>query len=139
MIRRALLAALLIATVALAAPWPGDAQVVDVIDGDTIAVKLSTGQRVNVRIVGIDTPELARRGKPAQPGAEAAKARLTELIGGKTVRLEYDALSNREDKYGRQLCYVELDGRDIGLQLLREGHAKVMMRYAFTRFGAYAS
>ncbi len=63
---------LAVAAIASAAEWPGAAKVVKVIDGDTIVVTLSTGQQAHVRIVGIDTPEFARHGKPTQPGAEAA-------------------------------------------------------------------
>ena len=117
---------------------PGNATVTQVIDGDTIVVNLAaTGQLVHVRIVGIDAPEMARNGKPEQPGAEAARKRLGELVGGKSVYLTYDGFSNREDRYGRQLCYVSIDGIDVGLQLIKDGLARVMPRYAFQRFQIY--
>jgi len=132
-----LLLLLALVTCAFAAEWPGEATVQSVTDGDTIVVKLRTAQTVHVRVVGIDTPELGRDGRKDQPGAVAAKNRLTELVKGRTVNLVYDALSNREDRYGRQLCYVELDGRDIGLQLLVEGHAALMTRFAFARYDLY--
>jgi micrococcal nuclease len=47
-------------------------KVVWVLDGDTYDVKLSSGKKVRVRILGIDTPELAHNGEPEQPDAQAA-------------------------------------------------------------------
>ena len=92
---------------------------------------------VIVRIVGIDTPELARRGKPAQPGAVEATDWLRDRITGKRVTLTHDPLSNREDKYGRVLAYVDLDGCDIGLEMVRAKYAKRYDRFAFARWGGY--
>jgi len=120
--------------------WPRYATVTRVIDGDTIKATLeSTGQTVTVRIVGIDTPELARRGKPAQPGAVEATDWLRDRITGKRVTLTHDPLSNREDKYGRVLAYVDLDGDDIGLEMVHAKLAKRYDRFAFARWSRYGS
>ena len=64
--------ALLVAHVTLAQGRHTTAHVTRVIDGDTIAVTLANGEPATVRLLGIDTPELARAGRAAEPFAEAA-------------------------------------------------------------------
>lgn len=96
--------------------------VVAVIDGDTIKVK--TGDHVQrVRVLGINAPELAHDGKPAQCGGEAARTALDRMIYRKTVALQRDPRSDDVDRYGRLLRYVSLDGTDVGLAMIRSGHA----------------
>ena len=57
------------------------AKVARIIDGDTFV--LSDSQRV--RMLGIDTPELERNGKSAEPFSDSAKALTKQLIDGKTI------------------------------------------------------
>ncbi len=77
-------------------------QVVRVIDGDTIQVCCVFGDRVTVRYVGIDTPEIHHPMKGVEPyGMEAAEAN-RKLVDGKTVRLEFDV--QEQDRYGRLLA-----------------------------------
>jgi endonuclease YncB( thermonuclease family) len=78
---------------------PVNAAVVEVIDGDTIAVKahvwLGIDVSSRVRIRGIDTPELRSRCAEEKAIAEAARQRLATLAGS-IVRLANVA----DDKYG---------------------------------------
>ncbi|HET8727710.1 MAG TPA: thermonuclease family protein [Alphaproteobacteria bacterium] len=104
---------------------PVVAEVLEVIDGDTLAVRAHVwlGQTVEtrVRLTGIDTPEL-RGGCDAEKAlAERARRTLAALIGGRPVRLrdiEYD-------KYGgRVLARVETaDGIDPQKPLVAAGLA----------------
>ncbi len=99
---------------------PREARVVRVIDGDT--AELAGGARV--RFLGIDAPELAKDGRPAEPGAQQAKDYVAALLQGKTVRLEYDR--ERYDRYGRLLAYLYLpDGTMVNLAVVRRGLARV--------------
>lgn len=82
------------------------------VDGDTIT--LSTGE--TVRFIGIDTPE---RGVC---GYKEATAALKKIVGGKPVVLAGGARDDH-DKYGRILRYVSVDGKDVGLQMIRTGWA----------------
>lgn len=82
------------------------------VDGDTI--KVSTGE--TVRFIGIDTPE---RG---QCGYKDATAALKKLVDGKPVELAGGARTDR-DRYNRILRYVSVDGKDVGLQMIRSGWA----------------
>jgi micrococcal nuclease len=102
-------------------------KVTRVVDGDTIDVRLTSGKRERVRLIGIDTPEL----RPAECYATEAKSRATALALGKTVRLRGDPTQDTRDRYRRLLAYVSLaNGTDVGRTLLAGGFAKV---YVFER------
>jgi len=95
-----------------------------IFDGDTFRTR--SGERV--RLLGINTPEIAHNAQAEQPYAKQAKRRLTQLIQGKTVRLRLD--KEKKDKYGRTLAQIYLrDGRWVNDILVAEGLAHV---YTFT-------
>src|SRR4051794_17899592 len=101
----------------------GEAHVVRVIDGDTIVVRLSSGEE-HVRLIGIDTPETHKPGTPVECFGPEAAARMTALLPeGSTVRLERDA--EARDRYGRLLAYVYRlsDGMFVERTMLDEGLA----------------
>jgi len=105
------------------------ARVVKIIDGDTIIVKFEGGER-SVRLLGIDSPELGKDGSPPEYAAHEAKKFLEKLILGKKVRLRFDL--EREDRYGRLLCYVySSDGTLVNELLVREGLALVISGFSF--------
>ncbi len=83
-----------------------------VVDGDTI--RLANGRYV--RLIGIDTPEVGR------PYYQAAKRNLDRLIGARIQLVNPVSVDDR-DHYGRQLRYVQSNGRDTGLAQLRIGYA----------------
>lgn len=98
-----------------------DYVVVDVVDGDTIKVKLEGEGVKTVRLIGIDTPETSHPSKPVQCFGKEATEQLKALLLNKTVVLEKD--SSEVDRYGRQLRYVYLDGDFINEKMVREGYA----------------
>jgi micrococcal nuclease len=101
---------------------PREALVTQVKDGDSLV----TDTGADVRLLGIDAPELEKEGRPAQFLAHKARAVLDELIRGKRVRLEYDQL--RYDHYGRLLAYVFLpDLTLVNAEMLRRGLAHVYL------------
>ncbi len=61
--------------------------VVRVIDGDTIHLNIN-GKTEKVRIIGLDTPEVHHPSKPVQCFGREASRKMTELVGGKQVRIE---------------------------------------------------
>lgn len=93
-----------------------------VIDGDTIEV-LIDNKKYKVRYIGIDTSEPASFGKPAGLFAEEASAKNSELVLGKTVRLEKDV--SETDRYDRLLRYVYVGDLFINAELVRTGYAQV--------------
>jgi endonuclease YncB( thermonuclease family) len=78
-----------------------------VIDGDTFEITPEwawEGQKGNtVRPKGYDAPEVS------QPGYEAAKTKLQELILNKEV----DLIKPIAITYGRLLCEVQYEGKDL--------------------------
>jgi len=97
-----------------------------VVDGDTILLQ----NRTRVRLIGIDTPELARDDQPAEPLAEAAKDWLADRLRGETVRLEFDI--ERFDQYDRTLAYVYLQDSLINEELIQQGFSRAETRYPFS-------
>lgn len=107
-------------------------KVVNIVDGDTIHVRLPGGQEERVRFIGVNTPE--SQGKVEPYGKEAA-AYTQRRLSGRTVYLELDV--GERDKYGRLLAYVWLepprDGSEaevrakmFNAELLLNGYAQVM-------------
>ncbi len=96
--------------------------VVSVTDGDTFKVRIA-GKTEVVRIVGMNTPETVDPRKAPECFGKEASNKLKLLLTGKTVELEMDATQSDRDRYGRLLRFAFLDGKDIGLQMIREGYA----------------
>jgi len=99
-----------------------EAEVVRVIDGDTIEVDID-GNLYKVRYIGIDTPETVHPTKGEEPYGIEASNKNKELVGGKTIRLEKDV--SETDKYGRLLRYVYVDDLFVNAELVRLGYAQV--------------
>jgi micrococcal nuclease len=102
-----------------------NARVVRDVDGDTI-VASSGGRRFYVRLLGIDTPETHRPGRPVECGGPEASAHMRRLAPpGTRVRLETDPAQDRVDRYGRLLAYVWLPGGRLAEdEQLRAGWAE---------------
>lgn len=105
-----------------APPVHVQAQVLRVIDGDTIEVSIGD-KTYKVRYIGIDTPETKHPEKPVEWMGQEAAAKNKELLGGKIVRLEKDV--SETDKYGRLLRYVWVGDVMVNAELVRLGFAKV--------------
>jgi endonuclease YncB( thermonuclease family) len=88
-----------------------------IVDGDTIV--LSDGRKV--RFIGINTPEIGRKGKLSEPFAQKARKRLIELLGeNPSVKLKIG--EDAKDRYGRLLAHVfTLQGESVEVALIREG------------------
>jgi endonuclease YncB( thermonuclease family) len=128
------------------------ARIVRVVDGDTLKVRLRSGGRRTVRLIGIDTPETRRPGSPVECGGRQATRRMTSMAfrkkrrrgrrAGHAVRLRTDPTQDRTDRYGRLLAYVDRvsDRRDLGLAMVRSGWATTYVYGGtpFLRFERYA-
>ncbi len=105
-------------------PPPRTLAVVAIVDGDTITATTPEGERVRVRLLGIDAPEVAKDGQPPECGAEDARTALASLIEGRDVALSADPASDREDRYGRVLGYLAAgEVEDVGTALIEAGMA----------------
>jgi endonuclease YncB( thermonuclease family) len=94
------------------------AQVVDVVDGDTIKVVIE-GRQYSVRYIGIDAPETTF-GK-SEPYGRMATDFNSQLVGGKTVELVRDV--SETDRYGRLLRYVYVGDTFVNAEIVRQGFA----------------
>lgn len=91
-----------------------------VIDGDTC--QLADGRRV--RLAGIDAPELAHGGRPAQYYALEAMETLKRLTQGLSVQLV--PVGEGRDRFGRTLGDLRLpDGKRVSERMLAAGAAFV--------------
>lgn len=94
-----------------------EAEVVDVIDGDTI--KLRWRERdfdFRLRLSYINAPEMK------EPKGQESKDWLTSRINGKIVQIKINP-NNRVEKWGRLLGRVEQGGMDVGLESVMLGKA----------------
>ena len=88
-------------------------------DGDTVVLR--DGRKL--RLIGINTPELARDDSPGQPYAQEARAALAALLGS-TVEIGLRFDEQHVDHYGRLLAHLYLpDGESVQAQLLQQGYA----------------
>lgn len=99
-----------------------ECHVIRVVDGDTLIAQYTFAgveTTEGVRLLNIDTPE---RGEPLYDEATDA---LEVLVGGKTVRLEFDKPGQIErDHFGRLLAYVFVDGANVNVEMVRQGWSK---------------
>jgi len=94
------------------------AQVQRVVDGDT--VRLADGR--NVRMIGLNAPETGKKGRSAEPFAEAAKRRLQILVDENDGQVSLLVGQQAKDHYGRTLANIYgRQGANLEAQLLAEG------------------
>jgi endonuclease YncB( thermonuclease family) len=107
-------------------PGPVSAQVVRVVDGDTLEIdaRIWPGQSVRtlVRMLGVDTPELRGDCDIERDLAIKAKNFLAQRLGGGEVQLRQIDF----DKYGgRMLAQImTVQGGDVALALISAGLAR---------------
>jgi micrococcal nuclease len=112
------------ATEVISGPYTG--MVTNVIDGDTLEVRVMVwlGQEVvtHVRIAGIDTPEKRGKCQREKDMAEQARAMAEQLLADEPVTL-YDI---QHDKYGGRVRarVVTRSGEDLGQMLIKSGLAR---------------
>jgi micrococcal nuclease len=81
---------------------------VRVIDGDTLEINGET-----IRLLGINCPEKGEK------YYEEAKEFLENLTTGKEIEIK----RKEKDIYGRTLAYIFLDGKNVNLEIIKEGYA----------------
>ena len=113
------------------------AQVVRVVDGDTLKVSVPGDENATVRLIGMDTPEsvAADEARNCEEGRIASDYAKSLVAPGQTVWLSRDV--SEADRYGRLLRYVWLERPDnpadegeiaekmLNAILVRDGYAQV--------------
>lgn len=89
-----------------------------VVDGDTL--RLNDGR--NVRMIGLNTPELGKQGRSDEPFAVAARKRLEVLVAESDGRVGLRLGVESKDRYGRTLAHVfSARGENLEAQMLADG------------------
>jgi endonuclease YncB( thermonuclease family) len=96
--------------------WRG--LVVRAVDGDTVSFMNDDISRIWIRLYGVDAPE-----KDQEGGREATKA-LARMIVGREVKV----IVQGDYPYYSPAGLIYLDGENVNLQLVAEGHAWVNER-----------
>jgi len=114
------------------------ALVIRAVDGDTLDVRLETGEEIDVRLIGIDTPETHRPGTPIECGGPRASRSMHRMADRRRVTLVSDPTQDRFDRYGRLLAYAIRGRVDLNRAQVRGGWAKVYV-YAGVPFERVAT
>lgn len=88
-------------------------RVVRIADGDTLTVLDALNTQHRIRLQGIDAPE------SHQAFGTQSKKNLSDLVFDKEV----NAVCDKTDQYGREVCKIVLDGRDVNLEQVKAGMA----------------
>jgi endonuclease YncB( thermonuclease family) len=89
-----------------------------VVDGDTL--RLADGR--SVRMIGLNTPELGKKGRSDEPFAVAARKRLEALVAASNGQVGLLPGKESKDHYGRTLAHVySAEGANLEAQMLAEG------------------
>ncbi len=113
---------------------PGEtlAQLVRVIDGDTIDVSITGGPATRVRLIGMDTPETVDPNRPVMCFGAEATAKTKELLAQSSGELILVKDVSETDKYGRILRYVYFKSGSSTLMLNEE-----LVRWGFAQVSTY--
>ena len=101
-------------------------EVTSIYDADTFTVTIRSwppviGERIKVRVKGIDAPELKAKCVDELRLARAAKQKTVEMLrAAKTIELR----ELGRDKYFRLLADVYVDGKNLADALIKQGFAR---------------
>ena len=103
-------------------PGPIPAETIRVIDGDTVEMRmqvwLNTFVVDQVRLAGVDTPELHGACEAERTRAADARAFVERTLGAASAIALTDI---SREKYGRPLARIVVDGRDLSAMLIAAG------------------
>jgi endonuclease YncB( thermonuclease family) len=101
------------------------AEVLRVVDGDTIDIRDDNRGRLRVQVLGIDTPETVKPGYTVGCWGPEATAFATSTMVGQRVALVTDPTQDSTDSFGRTLAYlIRADGWDYSVEAARAGAAR---------------
>lgn len=117
-----------------------------VLDGDTLELSAPPDARspdegpldaARVRLLGVDTPEVAEGDRPGECFSAEAEADTRAQLEGQLVTLEYEPENRLRDVFGRLLAYVAREGEVHNERLIRAGFAVVYRRSPFRERSRY--
>ena len=102
-------------------------EVTSIYDADTFRVNIEgyppiAGQRIPIRVLGVDAPELKGKCESEKIKARQAKQFTVEALrSAKVIELR----NTQRGKYFRILADVYIDGKSLADGLIKAGHARV--------------
>ena len=101
-------------------------EVVRVYDGDTITVNIAgfpdiIGKKINIRINGIDTPEIRDKNQIIKEFAKYVRDYVRNFLKDSKKVFLYNM---KRDKYFRIVADVVVDNESLGVELIEKGFAK---------------
>jgi endonuclease YncB( thermonuclease family)/methylphosphotriester-DNA--protein-cysteine methyltransferase len=96
-----------------------EGKVINVHDGDTVTVLDQRNRKYNIRLQGIDAPELK------QAFGSVSQQNLSRLVLGKQVSIYW----TKVDKYRRTVGTIMLDGNDMNIEQVKAGMAWHFKKY----------
>jgi micrococcal nuclease len=105
----------------------GPCDLVRVIDGDTVRVRCGDGSEEPVRLVGVDAPEVARQGKPADCGAASSTEALAAALADAPAYLYRDPDQGDRDRYGRLLRFLATSSTPFASAVPWEGSVNLWL------------
>jgi micrococcal nuclease len=97
-----------------------EGMIINVIDGDTVHLLNQNHDKLKVRLLNIDAPELD------QSYGRESKMILERFILNKNVTVIW----NKKDRYKRLLGVIFIDGVDFNLEMIKAGAAWHFKKYA---------
>lgn len=111
---------LILAGVSLAQADTLVGEVVGLADGDTVTVLDAHKTQHKIRLAGIDSPE------KGMPWGQKSKEALSDRVYRRTVTVEW----HKQDRYGRLVGKIMVDGQDANLAQVAAGMAWHYKEYA---------
>ena len=94
-------------------------KIVRIIDGDTLMIETQADGSKKIRLSCIDSPELDQKWGPQ------AKQFVESCCRQKKVKLR----KHGQDRFGRTIATIYLDGRNLNRELVKEGYARAYPKY----------
>ena len=93
-------------------------------DGDTCQVILSSGLTLNVRLAGIDAPEVGRYDKPTAKGQDLGEASRNALVSLVVHKKDTQISQIDLDRYNRPVVEIFVANELINIKMLEIGMAE---------------
>lgn len=111
-------------------------------DGDTVygtsKTHTTVGQpqeKIKCRVDSVNAPETSHKaGQPTQTYGEEAAKILQKMILNKEVSIRVTKPTDGSSNYGRDVCQIEVSGKDVSVELIRAGAA--WLYPAYNHYGA---
>lgn len=93
-----------------------------VVDGSVVVVNLPEGTNTEIRLLGVDAPEIVRAESGIECFALESRNELRSTFAGTSVVIERDKRYHR-DSFKRLIRYVRSGSQDIGAWMIWNGYA----------------